>query len=89
MTSGVRQSQRLAWRAGAVMGILAATTLVQAVTVDPSGRYYRSGANQPVFLIGYRSGCAPADLDADGTVDQSDFSRFWQCLSGPGQSPGC
>jgi hypothetical protein len=34
---------------------------------------------------------APADLDLDGDVDQSDFGRFQACLSGSGVAygPGC
>ncbi len=73
----------------AVMVVLGATALAPAVSVDPSERYDRDGANRPVCLVGYRSARTPADLDANGMVDPSDFGLFWQCPSAPGRSPGC
>lgn len=35
--------------------------------------------------------CAPADIDADGDVDQDDFGLFQRCMSGPDEypDPGC
>jgi len=33
--------------------------------------------------VAYGSGCAPADLDTNGAVDQTDFGLFWECMAGP------
>src|SRR6266850_3270067 len=43
------------------LGWLAGSSTVKAVAVDPSNRYYRDVANNPVFLLGYYSWAATPD----------------------------
>lgn len=46
----------------------------------------------PLSVRGQDCGCAPADFDFDGDVDQEDFGHFQACMNGSGQEqddPNC
>jgi hypothetical protein len=35
-------------------------------------------------MVGFQTGCEPADFDSDSDVDQRDFSKYQRCFSGSG-----
>jgi hypothetical protein len=61
LISAVRRRQWVIPGAMVLMVALAGTAVVQAVGIDPSGRYYRDGSGKPVFLIGYYAWAAVPD----------------------------
>src|SRR5437879_2703327 len=46
---------------GFVLAVIPSLVQAQNVSLDPSGRYYRNSAGQPVFLIGYYAWASAAD----------------------------
>jgi hypothetical protein len=55
---------------------------VYVVEQTASGEIYKIVPNGPVEPP------TPSDYDNDGDVDPTDFSHFWNCLSGPGAVSG-
>jgi hypothetical protein len=56
-----RQRRWMVCGAMALTVALTGTAMVQAVGMDPSGRYYLDGSGKPVFLTGYYAWASPVD----------------------------